>query len=224
MPRFFTHNLSGQGYVGESLTAERQRLGLSLEQVSRQLHIPVKYLQALEKGEVETLPGDNYRRYFTRSYANFLHLPVDKILSADKDTPTSAAKLGSRKPIKIASTTVHPYRLLMTVAASGAVVIYLVSAAWSALVPPRLQLFEPGNDQTSLSATVKVRGQTQVGTPIAINGQAVEVSEGGLFTQEVPLKPGLNIIIVTAQKTYSQPTVVTRRVIFSPPNPVSLIK
>ena len=224
MSRFLTYNLSQSSHAGEILQTERRRQNLSLPAIGHITGILLKYLKAIEDGNWSVLPEGNYRRYFIKSYAGVLNISADKLLAIDAASSLSHKPLTVAKPIKIANTSVHPYRLIMAGGVVAAVIVYLVSAAWLNLVPPRLQLFEPTDGQTSVSAVIKVRGQTQVGTPIAINGQAVEVSASGEFAQEVPLKPGVNIITVMAQKIYSQPTIISRQVIYWPTKSVSLIK
>jgi transcriptional regulator with XRE-family HTH domain len=65
-----------------TLRAERERAGLTLEEISARTKIKVAFLQALERGDFEQLPGNFFARAFLRTYARELHLPADEIIAA----------------------------------------------------------------------------------------------------------------------------------------------
>lgn len=60
--------------LGEKLRQQRERLGLSLEEVEQQTKIRKHYLRAIENGEWDFLPGDVYARGFVRTYAELLQM------------------------------------------------------------------------------------------------------------------------------------------------------
>jgi len=60
--------------AGEILRAEREKRGLSLEDVENAIKIRVKYLDALENDAYHELPDEVYCLGFLRNYARFLEL------------------------------------------------------------------------------------------------------------------------------------------------------
>jgi transcriptional regulator with XRE-family HTH domain len=60
--------------LGKALTQARTARGLTLTDVERDTRISSKYIQALEEGEIETLPAPVYARAFMRTYAQYLGL------------------------------------------------------------------------------------------------------------------------------------------------------
>ena len=68
--------------VSETLRAERQRAGLTLEEISSRTKIKVAFLQAIERGEFERLPGTFFVRAFLRTYAREVHLSPDEVVGA----------------------------------------------------------------------------------------------------------------------------------------------
>jgi len=80
------------GSLGELLRAERERQGISLEQVEGRTKIRRKFLEALEEGDYDRLPGGVYTRGFIRSYASFLGLGEEEALGA------YVAETGSPEP------------------------------------------------------------------------------------------------------------------------------
>jgi len=67
---------------GKSLAQARTDLGLSREDVARQLHLKVLLIIALENDDYELLPGATYVRGYLRSYAQLLGLSAEPILEA----------------------------------------------------------------------------------------------------------------------------------------------
>jgi cytoskeleton protein RodZ len=60
--------------IGERLRSEREAQGLSLSHVANQLRISSRYLQAIEEGDMQSLPGGFFYRAFVRQYAQALHI------------------------------------------------------------------------------------------------------------------------------------------------------
>jgi cytoskeleton protein RodZ len=72
--------------VGSELATARAAQGLSLSDISSQLRISVKYLEFLENGEREKLPGATYVLGFIRSYAKYLDLEADAMCQRLSET------------------------------------------------------------------------------------------------------------------------------------------
>lgn len=69
------------GRFGEDLRGARERQGLSLEAISWSTKISQRYLEALETGQYQGLPGGVFRRGFLRSYLRALGLPESEWLT-----------------------------------------------------------------------------------------------------------------------------------------------
>lgn len=67
---------------GKSLGQARADLGLSREDVARQLHLKPQHIVALEDDDYQSLPGATYVRGYLRSYAQLLGLSPEPILEA----------------------------------------------------------------------------------------------------------------------------------------------
>jgi cytoskeleton protein RodZ len=63
------------GTMGQELRECREALGTDLNEIAESLHIRPEYLEALEKGDYDALPGTAYAVGFVRSYAK--HLGID---------------------------------------------------------------------------------------------------------------------------------------------------
>jgi cytoskeleton protein RodZ len=75
-----SETLKGAALVGASLREVRERLGWKLPDVAASLRIREAYLDAIERGELDLLPGFAYQNGFVRSYAQVLGLDPEEIL------------------------------------------------------------------------------------------------------------------------------------------------
>lgn len=66
--------------VGSVLSAARQRQGLSVADVARQLKLGVRQIEALEAGDYKRLPRITFVRGFIRNYAKLLQIDAEPLL------------------------------------------------------------------------------------------------------------------------------------------------
>ncbi len=72
---------SSAGRPGDLLSETRIAQGLSLDVVAESLKMSVAYVEALESGDYNQLPGPAFVRGYLRSYARLLALDEEHILS-----------------------------------------------------------------------------------------------------------------------------------------------
>ena len=66
--------------LGEELRQQREMLGFFLEEVERNIHIRLHYLEALESGDLDDLPSPVQGRGMLKNYASFLGMDVEPVL------------------------------------------------------------------------------------------------------------------------------------------------
>ncbi len=66
---------------GENLRREREMRGVSLEEISLATKISLRFLDAIEREDFSKLPGGIFSRSFIRSYARYLGLDEERIVS-----------------------------------------------------------------------------------------------------------------------------------------------
>ena len=70
--------------IGEILKKKREEFGLDLDRISNDLRIKSQYLLALENNEFQSLPGSAYVIGFIKTYATYLKLDANAIVSQYK--------------------------------------------------------------------------------------------------------------------------------------------
>jgi cytoskeleton protein RodZ len=67
--------------LGRELQSKREQLGYSLKDVAEHTRIRKVYLESMEQGQFEALPGQAYVTGFVRVYARHLGLDSDELLA-----------------------------------------------------------------------------------------------------------------------------------------------
>lgn len=91
--------------AGRVLVEARERLGLSIPDVARQLRLSTRQVEALEADDYSSLPGKTFLRGFIRNYAKLLQLDPEPLLAGCQDgqpkdraivVPTSRIEFGGK--------------------------------------------------------------------------------------------------------------------------------
>ena len=92
--------------VGETLRRERLKRNLELPQVSQELKISMRFLEAIEEEQFEKLPGGVFVKSFVRQYARFLDLDEDELAAEAQRTlepPSSFTSRADAEPARPAN-------------------------------------------------------------------------------------------------------------------------
>jgi cytoskeletal protein RodZ len=73
------------GELGEILKSQREKLGFTLPNIEEQIHIPVRYLEAMESGRLEDLPSTVQGKGMVKNFAQFLGLDPEPVLLSYAD-------------------------------------------------------------------------------------------------------------------------------------------
>lgn len=125
--------------IGSYLKDSRESLGISVHAAAQALHLRIHYIEAIESGKFDALPGKAYVRGYIRNYALFLGIDPAELLEV-YDSLTGQV----RQELFIPEPTVQEYmpsRLLLTVAVAGAVLLlayYLVFRDGDRIQVPRV--------------------------------------------------------------------------------------
>lgn len=73
-----------QATIGDDLRAAREARGEDLRDIAAQLRIRFAYLEAIENGTFDALPGPTYAIGFVRAYARYLRLNAEEMIARFK--------------------------------------------------------------------------------------------------------------------------------------------
>ncbi len=204
--------------LGEKIQELREEKRISLNEISRNTQIPLRYLESLEKGEYDELPADVYVRGFLRSCAEYLgadpkillkYYQREKGVQKNIKNSTKAKKIPSVNLPKISFFTFKiKYfiisMLLITIGAGG---FYLYKELDNFISAPSLIILTPHNGETFQKTEIILRGVSDENTEVTINHQPVLVVGGGHFEEKLIIKQGENKITIEAQNRFHKKTI-----------------
>ncbi len=210
--------------IAEKLSGARAQIGLDIDEIAQTLRIKKEYLNYLENGEYDKLPGGIYAKTFLKKYAKFLKVDYKKIeenfnkekewskLNTDKKNQKDVF---SRKRIKSYEFLVFPkiIKNILIVILVSAFFLYIGFYLKTSFSPPKIEIIEPSDNLITESNFVYVIGKTSSKTEIIINNKPILKDTFGIFKEKVDLKHGVNTIIITAKNKYSKKTIITKQVL-----------
>lgn len=84
--------------IGKTLRENRERLGLTLDEIARITRIRKARLEALERGELDSMPSEAQARGFLRNYADALGLDPEGLLAQYSAKQVAVQKSPRQKP------------------------------------------------------------------------------------------------------------------------------
>ncbi|MFA6588202.1 MAG: helix-turn-helix domain-containing protein [Patescibacteria group bacterium] len=203
-----------QNTLGEALKIVREEVGLSVERLASITNIQQKYIEAIEAGRYDQTPGPVYVKGFLRTIANVLELSPSTVISRFESEPHDF-------PIKETQTSISKLSFFsfVTPKVISAFIIILVALIYfgiqikKIILPPKLFLSYPTADVILNTPEIVLSGKTEPSVIVQVNDQQVKVDAEGNFKETIDLQPGVNTLVVSAQKKRSRQTTITRRVL-----------
>ncbi len=208
--------------VGALLKEARETHARTLAYYARKLAMPERYLRALEEEDFPSLPGLVYEKHFVHRYAEALRLESEPLVAR-----WVALREGEAKPItkfvprvRRRDLWISPLALRRSITAILflAVAFYMGGRLYAMVQPPTLALASPTDSQVVRDPKLDVAGEVPTDASVTVNGQVIAPNPDGHFDVPVTLEAGANTIRVVAERRYSHPTVLERRVFLVPVN------
>lgn len=192
--------------AGEVLKSKREALGKSLETVSEDTKIQIRFLKYIEDNDFSKFDSDVFLTGFIKIYAQYLDLDSTKVLALfRRSKPTvkkSDLKTKSKSLFKVKKSFLTPkFFITISIALFLLLVIgYIGIQIYNFQSPPKLQITEPQDNLTTTSQYLTVRGNTDENSSLDINDSPVKINNDGTFEKELTLNEGVNLITVTVRK------------------------
>lgn len=84
---------------GVRLTAARESIALTRDQVASELNLPPEYIDILEQGGLDGLPSVVFAKGYIRSYAKLLHLDSDELITEYEQLHGVVSSRGQIRPV-----------------------------------------------------------------------------------------------------------------------------
>ncbi len=187
--------------VGELLTETRQRQNLDLADIARAIKIKKSYLVALENNRFDRLPPATFTKGFLRKYAQYLSLNPETVLAMFRRdfVENESGQIVPRAFTKPVKTPRHFLSLNVSLIIFTLFTFFsfLGFQLYKYLALPQLVLDQPLAHEF-YSSPVPIKGHTDPGNTVTLNGQDIMVDDQGNFFLELNFAPGTQTLVVTA--------------------------
>ena len=113
---------------GQILRSQREKLGLSTQEIAKRIHLDISIIEAIENDSNEGMPTATYVRGYLRSYAKSVSADADKIIKLYKSNspPPPPEILPEVKPPTQASSSDKPVKAFTYLITLGLVLLLLI--------------------------------------------------------------------------------------------------
>jgi cytoskeletal protein RodZ len=196
----------------------RLQKGMTLEEMADKTKIDKKYLLALEKCQFQDFPkAIIYQKNIVRHYAEALGVKSEPFISqylleeTKKDIikhPHTAIKnnFWCNLPSFL--------RLGFVILIVGILFVYLGLQVKNIVEPPKLSILSPQEGYITEKDQLLIVGETEKEASVTVNGKEIKNDEKGQFKEMMYLSPGVNTIVIIAQKKHGKTTTETRHVVY----------
>ncbi|MBT4121525.1 hypothetical protein HOE31_01060 [bacterium] len=215
MTSFIQKKLPTNKTLPEILKDQRSRADLSLDEISFKTNISIKYIDALEKGKYDKLPGEIYNRQFIKKLANIYSLSEKsllKIYQDEKESQLTFKELARETPKKeniLNNISPKIIKRSLVILLILACFTYLGWEVFNIFSPPNLEIASPLPQTITTDPYVEIIGITEPEAILTINNQKVIIEPDGKFDQTVDLTFGLNNFVISAKKKHSKAIDIT---------------
>lgn len=216
--------------LGEKLHTLRKDARLTLSELAEKTKIQKSYLKAFEANAFQALPDPIYTRNYLKTIVQTLGADEAYYLDQfeqERGTCDTIKNLQLPRQRARATTFFVTSRLAhmsVFLILIGLLSSYIGFQVKSIITPPELAVLAPIDGILTTDATILVKGKTEKGAVVSINGVNVLLAQDGSFEQEVALERGLNVLRVEGSKRYSHLAQKYIRVIFDHNREISLRK
>lgn len=206
--------------LGQVIRVRRQQLGLEFGDIQDSLKILRQYLQAIEAERYEKLPSLVYSTHIIKRYVAFLSLEeygiaevyIQRMEQFLHHAPTFILPLNRTGFFHRWMDVSRMLKWGMAMIVLSFSMFYLFWQVRATLRPPFLEVYQPDDQTVITDDAITVVGRSEPETEIAINDALVVGDRDGNFVTTIHLRPGVNIITITAKKKHGVEASLQRQI------------
>jgi cytoskeletal protein RodZ len=197
--------------ISEILKDEREKKGLSLEDVVEKTKIKKNFLTAIETGKFNQLPSESYALGFVKNYAEFLGINQERASALFRreyeakkiDVLPKFRKTQGLLGKKIILRSPKSYLIFVVI---FIVATYVFFQFRFLLFGPELLIHSPKNGDIIKKSTISVTGKTDPYATVLINGEEVYVDLTGTFRKTLYVYTGEEKIDISSKNQSGKET------------------
>lgn len=198
--------------VGTILKKEREKKGLLLIDIEKQIKVREKYLKAIEEEDWNFFSSKIYITGILKNYSRVLNLDHKKVLAFFRRDYEKKEEVKFKKKVESAYLTSETKKFFKVGLAILTLffVLYFVFQLKTYFSPPTFTLLSPKVNNFTIEKKVKIVGKTDKDTAVVIAGERIYQNKEGIFTYEYSLNEGENKLIINLTGANGKKTTIEK--------------
>ncbi|KKP63108.1 MAG: hypothetical protein UR56_C0002G0085 [Candidatus Roizmanbacteria bacterium GW2011_GWC2_34_23] len=198
--------------VGTILKNEREKKGLLLIDIEKQIKVREKYLKAIEDENWNYFSSKIYITGILKNYSRVLNLDHKKVLAFFRRDYEKKEEIRFKRKVTSAYLTSGTKKLLKfgLIILTLFFILYFVFQLKTYFSPPSFTLLSPTKTNFSVEKNIKITGKTEKDTSVTISGERIYQNKEGVFTYEYSLNEGENKLIINLIGANGKKTIVEK--------------
>lgn len=199
--------------LGEKMRKARAEKRVGLPEIAKNTKIQLEYLEALENGDYGKLPANVYVKGFLKSFADFLGINEEYLIKSFNKEKSIQQNLAGNETNKKKTDGINLSKFSITPKIISiffitlffvALFFYLFKNLNNFVSNPELLIINPTADSVINDTKVLVKGKTDTGNELFINNQPVLVDDDGVFSENIALREGKNVIAIRSVNRFDK--------------------
>jgi cytoskeletal protein RodZ len=184
--------------VGTILKKEREKKGLLLIDIEKQIKVREKYLKAIEDENWSYFSSKIYIIGILTNYSRILNLDHKKVIAFFRRDyeKKEEIKFKRKVPSSYLTSETKIFFKFGLIILTLFLILYFIFQLKTYFSPPSLTLLKPTVNYFTIEKNIKITGKTDKDTSITIFGERVYQNKEGTFTYEYSINEGKNKLII----------------------------
>lgn len=197
--------------TGEILKKEREKRGLTLEQVEKETKIREKHLKAIEENDWNKFSSKTFIIGIIRSYGKFFELEEDKLIAFFRRQYEKKEEVGFKRRINQEFLVPRTKKIFKAAVflVSAIFILYFGYQLKLYFTPPLVEILKPQGTVFE-EDKIELVGRTEKEAIVNINGERVFLDEDQAFKLDIPLTKPKNQVIIEVTGANGRKTVIRR--------------
>lgn len=217
-------NFAERMSLGDELRQCRERIGMCVEDVAREIKISARFVSALEGGDYHVFSARVYAQGTVRRMAKIFESADadtlvalcgrewDDLMASSRKTDRVMARSNASAGLKRFSLTPRRLGILAVAGFSLLLIAFLSRRLIAFAAPPALVVASPAEESRFATPLIEVTGTTEKESSLTVNGRELTLDERGNFDENIELPSGVNELQFISRNRFGKTQSVVRHI------------
>ena len=198
--------------VGEILKKQREKLGINITEVEKQIKVRQKFIKSIEENNWSIFTSKVYVEGIIKNYSKFLELDQKKMLAFFRRDYEMLETVKFKRRLTSNYLTPETKKIVVVLL----VFIFFIFFGYFGyqlklyFSPPKLSIIAPKTDRFVNEDKIKILGNTEKDAAVTIFGERIYQNNEGIFEFQFPLHRGKNELIIEVVGANGRKTILKK--------------